>query len=239
MCGHGTICLMSDLIGREIFEWPGTGTLSVDLRLPTTSSTVEITSSRDLINIVMLDINIPEFRSNIIDSVELASILGIQTSDYHSKLPLEFALGDFTHLVVPVSGLMAMSHINPDFEHLARFCRKNNIETVATFCTEVEDSSNAIHVRDFCPAVGVAESPAAGTTNAALSTYLIKHRLVQASGSGTIAIKAEQGLEIGSPSSIHTVAHVKEGIITRLQVGGVATKVMDGGLQLSNDRFSA
>ena len=107
------------------------------------------------------------------------------------------------------------------------FCNAHGIETIAVFCREVEDPENTIHVRDFCPAVGVTESAAAGTTNAALTSYLLRHDLLPA-GKKVISLNAEQGLELGRPSSIQSIVTLADGGISRLQVGGVATKVFDG-----------
>jgi len=45
-------------------------------------------------------------------------------------------------------------------------------------------------------------------------------------------IKAEQGLEINRPSSIRSDVMMKDGAISRLQVGGIATKFLDGKLFL-------
>jgi PhzF family phenazine biosynthesis protein len=88
-------------------------------------------------------------------------------------------------------------------------------------------------MRHFCPAVGVAESAGAGTTNAALATYLIRHGIFQvADGNGQIVVQAEQGIELERASSIRSVVTMSEGFISRLQVGGVATKIFDGELHL-------
>jgi PhzF family phenazine biosynthesis protein len=100
------------------------------------------------------------------------------------------------------------------------------------FCTEVEQPDHKLHVRDFCPAVGVPESAAAGTTNSALTSYLVRHGIVRPDGDGKIVIQAEQGHEIGRPSSIRSVVSINDDSITRLQVGGVATRVMDGQLSV-------
>ena len=128
--------------------------------------------------------------------------------------------------------LAAMRKVAPDFGGLVQFCRDHGIETVALFCTEVERPEGTLHVRDFCPAVGVAESAAAGTTNAALTSYLVRHGIVHADSDGRIVVQAEQGHEIGRPSSIRSIVSMEGADITRLQVGGVATKVAEGQLHL-------
>jgi predicted PhzF superfamily epimerase YddE/YHI9 len=78
----------------------------------------------------------------------------------------------------------------------------------------------------------VAESAAAGTTNAALTGYLIRHGIVRPNGDGRVSILAEQGHEICRPSTIRTVADLNGDTIDRLRVGGVATKVADGLLHI-------
>ena len=232
MCGHGTICLMSSMIDTGLLAWNGTGIFVVDLHLPSTTTTIEIIRREDNRNVVMLDITPPSFSADPQYETELAYLLGIEIADFRADLPLEIAVGDFTHLIVPVNGLSVMHQINPDYAGLTLYCKRYNIETVAAFCTEVENTNNTIHVRDFCPAVGVAESAAAGTSNAALTAYLVRHELVQVNENNAIIVNAEQGMEINRPSSIRSVAHMKAHTISRLQVGGVATKVMDGQLHL-------
>ena len=126
-------------------------------------------------------------------------------------------MGDFTHLCLPMRDLKAMGDLSPDFETLSKFCISNGLETVAAFSTAVVDKSCDLHVRDFCPAVGVAESAAAGTTNAALSTYLFQKGLFKPCGDGNLQIKAEQGIELGRPSQVTTRIEEKNGDIKRLQ----------------------
>jgi len=162
----------------------------------------------------------------------MAKLLGINTDDYDNNVPVETAYGDFIHLVVPIYSLDAMRSIAPDFSGLKQFCLGNSIDTVAVFCREAIQSGYDIHVRDFCPAVGVAESAAAGTTNAALTSFLMRHDLVPEGSGEQLIVLAEQGLEINRPSSIRSVVTKNDGTVNRLQVGGVATKILDGKLYL-------
>ncbi len=232
MCGHGTVGLITRLVDLGILKLNDTETSEVRLKLPTTTATVEISRRDDNRTLVMLDVLPPQFRSDKFDQTQLAQFLGINTDDFRTDLPLETAVGDFTHLIVPLEGLEAMSRIKPDFDAIVRFCNHYAIQTIALFCSEVEDAVYNLHVRDFCPAVGVAESAAAGTTNAALSCYLIRHGLDNVNSSRQIVLQAEQGIEINRPSSIRTIATINDKKIVRLQVGGVATKVFDGQLYL-------
>ena len=232
MCGHGTICLMTHLLEDGRLRWGADGKLEIDLILPTKKAPVEISRREDGRAMVMLEIDPPEFRNDQPDVKELASLLGLEAADIEQTLPIETAIGDFVHLVVPINGLANIQSITPDFSGITAYCRKHGFETIACYSRETVQPGCDIHVRDFCPAVGVPESAAAGTTNAALASYLIRHGLVHESKFGATIINAEQGLEIGRPSTIQSCAHLNNGVINRLQVGGVATKIIEGQLHV-------
>ncbi len=232
MCGHGTVCLMTRLVDLGLLKLKHFEISTVRLKLPSTVATVEIGIRDDGRTRVMLDVKPPQFRTDNLDRAWLTEMLGINDDDFCRDLPLETAIGDFIHLIVPLKGLKVMSQIKPDFDAIVHFCHQFGIQTIAVFCIEVEQADNTLHVRDFCPAVGVTESAAAGTTNAALSCYLIRHSLISGNDNQQITVLAEQGMEINRPSSIRTIATLDDKNIIRLQVGGVATKVFDGQLYL-------
>lgn len=232
MCGHGTVGLMTRMVELGLLDWEGGDGIDLDLRLPSGTAAVAISRRDDGRPLVMLEVRPPAFRKDDVDRARLARLLGLGCEDFCEDRPIETALGDFVHLVVPLRGLAAMHGIAPDFAGLVQLCHDHGIQTVAVFCSEVERPESTLHVRDFCPAVGVAESAAAGTTNAALTGYLVRHGIVQPNGDGWVDVRAEQGHEINRPSSIRSLASLDKGAIVHLQVGGVATKVADGLLHL-------
>ena len=231
MCGHGTICLFTHLLEAGLVSLDATGSRSLELRLPKASASVELSRRGDNRFQVMLDIRVPTFEPAPPHTGALLTLLGLDADALDAGLPLETARGDFVHLIVPLANLAAMRAIRPDFSGMVDFCNAHGIETIAAFCREVENPENTIHVRDFCPAVGVSESAAAGTTNAALTSYLLRHDQLPAEGD-VISLKAEQGLELGRPSSIQSIVTPGDSGIARLQVGGVATRVFDGQVYL-------
>jgi trans-2,3-dihydro-3-hydroxyanthranilate isomerase len=228
MCGHGTLCLFTQLLESGVLQ----ADRDVELRLPRANASVSLGTTAAGRYRVMLEIQPPRFVAAPADIDELPALLGLGTEALSPALPMEIARGDFIHLVVPLSGLAAMRKITPDFSAMIRFCHRHGIETIAVFCLETENPEMHLHVRDFCPAVGVSESAAAGTTNAALSGYLLRHALV-ATDRAAVTINAEQGLELGRPSSIQSLLELDgNGEIRRLQVGGVATRVFQGEINL-------
>lgn len=230
MCGHGTICLLTYLLdsGMIALEAPR----ELELRLPGTSARVSLDRRDDGRFRIMLDIDPPRFEPAPPHIGELLTRLRLDSEALSEEYPLETAYGDFVHLVLPLRGLDTMRLIQPDFSGIVEFCRAYGIDTVAVICTEVEHAGHNVHVRDFCPAVGVSESAAAGTTNAAISSYLLRHGLA-GTDHKVVEINAEQGIELGRPSSIKTRITLNAGGgIERLQVGGVASRVIDGQIHL-------
>lgn len=233
MCGHGTICMMTRLVEQGVLCWDETGHIDVDLHLRSSIAPVHIIRREDGRPEVLLDITPPKLRQQDLDQTQLTSLLGLCEQDIEQDMPLEIAFGDFVHLIVPLRDLDAMNRIIPNFPGLIQFCKQVGLQTIAVFCTEVEGAGSDVHVRDFCPAVGVPESAGTGTTNAALAAYLIRHGNLQAKDENRqILVQAEQGLELGRPGIIRSVVTLGGGVISRLQVGGVATKIIEGKLFL-------
>ena len=235
MCGHGTVALMTRMIEMGILDWREREKINVDLIINSTITPVEIIRKKDNNALIMLNIQPPKFKKDVPDAKRLAPLLGLKVDDYDRALPIENACGDFNHLIVPIRSIEAMGSIKPDFEKLKKFCLENRISTVAAFCRGASQVSYDIHVRDFCPAVGVDESGATGTTNAAVTSYLIRYNLVHKNAASQFNVTAEQGLEIGRPSTIRSIVSMNGNAIERLQVGGVATKIIGGEFFLPMD----
>lgn len=227
MCGHGTVCLIADCLDRGLF----CDAEAVELRLPAGVSRVAIDRSGER-PAAMLEVRIPDCAPAPSALDRLVGVLGLETHAIGDAAPVEIVRGDFIHLVAPLRGLGAMRAIRPDFPAIVSLCHDIGVETVTVFCLETERPESTVHVRDFCPAVGVAESSSAGTTNAALAAYLLRHGIVSADADGAVEVRAEQGLEIGRPSAIRTIARLRDGALASLEVGGVATKFAEGVLQL-------
>ena len=226
MCGHGTLCLLTHLLESGLLQ----AGREIELRLPRSRARVSVSEVNGGRFRVMLDVVAPLFEQAPQRSDDLLTCLGVGADALSARLPLETARGDFVHLIVPLAGLDAMRALRPDFSAMISYCHMHGIETIAAFCLETEDPSKQLHVRDFCPAVGVSESAAAGTTNAALSSYLLRHGVISATAE--TMVRAEQGIELGRPSSIQSRISVDGGRISRLQVGGIATRVFQGEIYL-------
>jgi trans-2,3-dihydro-3-hydroxyanthranilate isomerase len=146
-------------------------------------------------------------------------------------IPIEESPSDFIHLLVPTTGLDALSSMAPDFEALGSLCQAHGVHTVAAYSTLAGDAANTIRVRDFCPATGTNEAAATGTTNRAVSGHLVRHKLCGLGENGTSTVRAEQGVEMGRPSLVTTSMTVADGAVTHIAVGGVATLLQRSGAE--------
>ena len=230
MCGHGTLGLVTRMVELGKLTQDADKPLDVTLNLPAGPASLAVSPRDDGRPMIMLEVRPPAFRNDDIDVERLCGLLGLTPADLSDTLPLETAAADFIHLVVPLRGLAGMRRITPDFGGIDKLCHDHGLETIVVICTQTERAHSTVHVRDFCPAVGVPESAAAGTTNAAVSSYLLRHGLVGADDTGNVKVWAEQGIELSRPSEVHTRITLVDGKIAKLKVGGVATKIAEGTL---------
>ena len=232
MCGHGTVGLLTWLVERGVFALDGDNPLSLTLHTPAGSAPVQVRRRGDGRTEVMLSLEAVDFEPSPVAVEELAPMLGVGADAFAPGPPVELVRSEFVHVMVRVRDLAAMRAVTPDFGAIAARCRQLGIHTLALFTTETENTANTIHCREFCPAVGTPEAPASGTTNRALACYLLRHALIDPSPDGTRTVVAEQGYEMGRPSLIRTELTLRNGRVTGIRVGGVATKSMEGTLYL-------
>jgi len=231
MCGHGTVALISCLADRELIDCSCGGSLDLTLLLPNGDTKVSALKTSDKHTLAMLEVKVADFRNDAINTESLCNALGLKPESFATHLPIETAVADFTHLIVPVRGIADVKLLQPSFADIVTFHKDYGIETITVVSTETSSTTAAVRIRDFCPAVGVAESAAAGTTNAAVAGYLFRHKLIEAGADDVIELIAEQGIEINRPSEIHSRLHISANRIETQWVGGVASKVASGNLE--------
>lgn len=227
MCGHVTIGLFTHL-HEEGLLGPGTER-SATMNARAGAVRVSTRTLPDQSVVVMMELPAPTFEATAVDLAEVARALRIDEAEIRTDLPLEIGSTGLRHLFVPMAGLAAMQRMAPDFAALTELSRRLSVATVAPFSLETADPANTLHCRDFCPAVGVNEVPASGTTNSALAAYLVRNRLAGPAESGApVTILAEQGTALGRPSIIRSEIDADDGQIQAVRVGGSAVLSIDG-----------
>ena len=228
MCGHGTLALMTGLVSRGYLDISRGSSDEVTLRTPASSAAVTVDHQDDGRIEVMLNLEPAEFEPASIDKKTFERLFGAGAGDLDGSLPVEYTRSDFAHLVIPMSSLLGVQSLTPDFEQLANYCEQTDVDTVMVFCRETVEAQNTVHCREFAPRVGTPEVPAAGTTNRALACYLARHNLIAPEAGPTTCIRAEQGYEIQRPSLVVTRMTFNGNLPTDIWVGGFSAQVVRG-----------
>tara|TARA_Y100000590_G_scaffold463928_1_gene631978 strand:+ start:5311 stop:6204 length:894 start_codon:yes stop_codon:yes gene_type:complete len=223
MCGHVTIGLFTDLSMRKI-------NYSQKYKLKVPSGDIEVCVKKNENNIptVMFSIDVPLSIKINLDLLEIAEALQVSISDINSSIPVEAYDSGIKHLFINLIDEEKLKTLSPNFEYLKDISRKIGIQTIACFTFKESELLKKIKIRDFCPILGVNETPASGTTNAALTAYLLNNDLITKHSQTIIA---EQGNEIGRPSKIFTELEVDNDLITNLKIGGNAILSYSGNVQ--------
>lgn len=220
MCGHVTVGLFTH------FADQGQDSDFV-MKAPAGDVKVKVRGANGAAPSVMMQLSTPTMTETSVDLAGLADALGITPSALETCAPVGGADAGLKHLFVHLATLDEVRTLAPDFQKLTEVSNAVGVQTIACFSMETDNPANSLHIRDFCPAVGVDEVPASGTTNGALAGYLVQHGFVAASNQ---QILAEQGSEIGRPSLICSEFEVQNNTIKTVSVGGQAVATIKGTL---------
>ena len=223
MCGHVTIGLVTHLYRSN----PGISRYRVRARAGDVE--VSVTPTGDGPPLVMMALDPPKPLDRAVPRADLARALGLAEDDLPDRPHPAAWDGGLRHLFVPMSDPMDVADLIPDFAALKALSLMHDLHTVAPFAMEPDGSDGpSLVIRDFCPALGVDETPASGTTNAALAGYLLGSGLIDVR---TTEVVAYQGAEIGRPSEIITELSTAAFGISELKVGGHAVVSLSGTLE--------
>lgn len=117
----------------------------------------------------------------------------------------------------------AVATLQPDMPAVAKLTQSLNSTGVTVF-GRATDSTAALHVRSFAPALGVPEDPVCGSGNAAVAAFLLHRGELNAIGYRYIA---RQGMQVGRDGRV--AVHVDGKAI---QIGGYAMTCVDGKLRI-------
>jgi len=218
MCGHVTVGVATHFAGLH----PDAGRF--EILAPAGRVPVEIHRTGDAAPRVMMQLAVPKPVLGAVDLSVLAAALRVPVTALETRAPVQAADAGLKHLFVHFESVADVIALKPDFAKLKAVSQEQGVQTIGCFAMTAQGD---VYIRDFCPAVGVDEVPASGTTNGALAGYLVAHGFI-APQSGQII--AEQGSEIGRPSRIISQISVENGQLTDLWIGGQAVVSMRGAL---------
>lgn len=193
---------------------------SVTLRLGV--GPIPVTFDGDL---VWLEPRQPEFGPQA-PRATLAAVLGLSVDQIDEAYPIQTVSMGLPFWIVPLASLDAARRCRLNRDAYDAFVSHAEAKGILVFTRETEDRANAIHARVFVEWYGVPEDPATGSANACCAAYLAEHRVL---GPGDVAVRVEQGIEMGRPSIIELRARKRDGRFD-VRVGGRVVPVARGEL---------
>ncbi|MBV1866182.1 MAG: PhzF family phenazine biosynthesis protein [Rhodobacteraceae bacterium] len=221
MCGHVTVGLFTHFadLQPDVSEFV--------LKAPAGNIPVRVTRNDTGPPTVMMQLSVPKPIAGSVDLDALADALGVPVAKLETRAPVQAADAGLKHLFVHLETLAEVQALAPDFQKLRALSAATDVQTIGCFSMQTQDPDATLHIRDFCPAVGVDEVPASGTTNGALAGYLVAQGFIAPNSQ---QISAEQGAEIGRPSRVFSEISVEQGLVSGLCVGGQAVASLTGNL---------
>ena len=134
----------------------------------------------------------------------------------------------FPALLVPLNSLQSIRRIQLKTHFLEEILQDTGM--LYAFTLDTESPKSTVHVRAFAPALGIPEDPATGSVAGALGAYLSRHQVIHENKLDSIQI--EQGIEMGRPSLIQVKVIQKDGVISKVEVGGKSRTLIEGVLTL-------
>ncbi len=221
MCGHVTIGIFASMLddGR-IAE----GSFRLETAAGALPITVERVEGRPHVTMRQ---PLPRFDLFEVAPGPIAALLGLSASDVVST---GSAATGLRHLFVQVAGAAELARLRVADDELRDLCEDVGIDTVGVFALGDRVSIRAdVRVRDLCHGVGDPEEAASGTTNGALAALLWRRALLPGDDEDRgVVVVAEQGIEMGRPSRITTRLRIARGAIESVEVGGGASRRLDG-----------
>ena len=230
MCGHAVVAAASTLVDISAVSADNDAVVINFQTMAGDIPTQVRRGSDGVVHSSMLQRQ-PWFKSTELSAQTVAKLLGLSAECIDTQLPLETGSTGLKHVFIPVRTMASMSAMEPDFNGLRELSDVLGVESVAVFSLDTGNPEINVRVRDFCPAIGVNEEPASGTTNGAAGSYLVRHGKFAKDNNGDVAIVSHQGIELGRPSKLHTQIHVDgHGGIVSVRVGGTARQLATGTL---------
>jgi trans-2,3-dihydro-3-hydroxyanthranilate isomerase len=172
----------------------------------------------------------PTFGPVFPNAAAVAEMLGTETANIRSDLPIEVVSCGMPFLFVPVRDLATMRRLSFNRDLSRRALESLEVSEVFAFAMEVETAGSTVHSRMFAPELGVPEDPATGGASGPLGSYLVRHGVVSAQPKASLV--SEQGIEMGRPSFIHIEITQEANEITEVKVGGQTVFVGGGEIEL-------
>lgn len=163
-----------------------------------------------------------QFKKPRISKAALAQGLGLNLSDFDTKLPVESVSTGVFNLMVPLRNRKTLDKIELNMAALRRDLKDSG---VVAYCFALGPGGYAFS-RGMLP-WEIGEDPATGSAGGSLGAYLVKHGKL---GVGK-HLEIKQGYEMGRPSQIHVIVLEERGKLVP-RVSGHAVRIFEGVIEV-------
>ncbi|BBM82235.1 PhzF family phenazine biosynthesis protein [Candidatus Uabimicrobium amorphum] len=206
LCGHATIASFHLLQEQQRIH---TGRYTME----TKAGILNIDCLED--GTIYMQQNVPQF-CEVVPPSEIVPCLHLEKSKFSHDI--QVVSTGLRKIFAPICDLATLESIAPNYDAIIEVSKKYSVTGIYCFTLEVE--SCTARCRNFAPLVGIYEDAATGTSAAALSCYLVQHRLQKVEACTQFSF--EQGYSIAEPSLLKTRLQVQNEKITRVEVAGRA-----------------
>lgn len=220
MCGHATLAVTDQLL--EATAGSTSAFLGEKASFRVDGGTVSVgVSTKDSRREFTLELNVAPLSETHLDASLISRLIGASPNALHPQFPMKLAKTGLRHLVVPLVNSEAVNAAQPEFTELGRYCREHDIDSVAVFAVQILNGAFSVELRDLCPAIGVNEEPASGTTTAAACSYIHNMKaLDRVEPSERMTFAVSQGLTMGRKSRLTCSAELRPDNSYRCLISG-------------------
>lgn len=214
--GHPTLGTAAVLRERTAEDGDRASDIALDLPVGTIPVRTERDGERETLWMIQQQ---PEFGERL-DREPVAAALSLSMDDLSGAYPVQVVSTGLPTIIVPLTGRTALEAATIDQSAYDALVESRDAKNVFVFCDEPRNDENDLAARMFAPYHDVPEDPATGSANGCLAGYLAAH------DSDSVALRVEQGYEMGRPSLLHLRADSEETV----EVGGSVVRVATGEL---------
>jgi trans-2,3-dihydro-3-hydroxyanthranilate isomerase len=185
---------------------------------------------------------LPAFGAIVADRAALATAVGLKEADLAPGLPVQAVSCGVPFLFAPIASRRAVDSIAIDRRALASCCTAAGLDELPVFFYTPEPADAAgpkagataptetTYSRMLAPGFGISEDPATGGASGPLGCYLLHHGVVGPDAAQSML--SLQGVAMKRPSRIYISIDTRDGVISRVKVGGRAVLVGHGELKI-------
>lgn len=155
---------------------------------------------------------------------EIIASLGVAESDRDEKCPIEIVSTGHSKVMIGIKSKKLLNSLKPDLAALTNLSKKIGCGGYYVFTFDSDDAEILTHGRMFAPVIGISEDTVTGNASGCLGVYLVRHNLVQNTGS-EFFFKAQQGEVIGRVGVVGVRVFVEGGKPRLVQIEGRAVIV--------------